>query len=283
MRMKKVECRIQKRPTKGGNSSFCLLHSAFTLLEVMLAMALLSLIIAAVYATWAGIVKAAKTGTNAAVVAQRERATMRVLQQAIVGAQLFVANPTYYSFEADNGDATTLSFVSKLPESFPRSGKFKNLGGSLLNFDVRRVVFSVEAGPDRNKQLVLRQNPIFMEMDEDEQTHPVVLADNVAKLSLQFWDTTANDWTDTWLLTNQLPKMVKVFLQLKYATARGENASPVLTTIVALPTAGVQATWQQTSGGNGSGGRGGGTNGGSGGRGGISVIGGRATGEVRPQ
>ena len=223
-------------------------RKAFTLLEVMLALGLLSLLITAVYSTWSGIVKASKVGTSAAVVAQRERATMRVLQEAIVGAQLFVANPNYYSFEAQNGDATTLSFVAKLPESFPRSGKFKNLGGSQLDFDVRRVAFSVEPGPDRNKQLVLRQNPIFMELDEDEQTHPVVLADNVDKLSLEFWDTTANDWTDTWLLTNQLPKMVKVSLQLKYTTARGQNESPKMTTVVALPTTGVQATWQQVGG-----------------------------------
>lgn len=209
----------------------------FTLIEVMLAMVILGGVIAAIFSTWTGIVKASKVGQDAAAAAHRERMAMRVVEEALTGAQLYVANPMYYSFEVDQGGKVALSFVSSLPKAFPRSGKF---GDALM----RRVMFSVEAGAGYQKRLVLRQNPILMEMDEDERLHPVVLADSVKTFVVEVWDPVASEWADTWLLTNQLPKMVRVSLQLNYAANRGQITSPLLTTVVGLPTAGVQPAWQ---------------------------------------
>lgn len=218
----------------------------FTLIEVMLAMVILGGVIAAIFSTWTGIVKASKVGQDAAAAAHRERMAMRVVEEALTGAQLYVANPMYYSFEVDQGGKVALSFVSSLPKAFPRSGKF---GEALM----RRVMFSVEAGAGYQKRLVLRQNPILMEMDEDERLHPVVLADSVKTFVVEVWDPVASEWADTWLLTNQLPKMVRVSLQLNYAANRGVITSPLLTTVVGLPTAGVQPAWQTPTVGAGSG------------------------------
>ena len=84
-----------------------------------------------------------------------------------------------------------LSFVARLSKSFPRSGKFGDL-------DVRRVTFSLEAGPEGARQLVLRQNPLILDPDKDEKQYPVVLAKNVKGLEMQFWDSNKNPrsgWT----------------------------------------------------------------------------------------
>jgi hypothetical protein len=95
-----------------------------------------------------------------------------------------------------------LSFTARLSKSFPRSGKFGDL-------DVRRVTFSVEPAPDGSRQLVLRQNPLVMELDTDEREHPIVLAKHVKGFEMQFWGTDKNppDWVDEWSeqKTNQLP------------------------------------------------------------------------------
>lgn len=40
MRMKNVECRMQKRAAARGSSAFCIPHAAFSLLEVMIATAI---------------------------------------------------------------------------------------------------------------------------------------------------------------------------------------------------------------------------------------------------
>ena len=243
-----VECRVSSVESAAARVIFSPRHpspvtrhvlrrAAFTLIEVMVAMAILTVVIGAIYSTWTGIVKASKVGLDAAAAAQRERMAIRVVEDALAAAQLFVANPKYYSFAAENGSEASLTFTARLGPDFPRSGKFGD-------FDMRRVQFSIEGGGGYAKQLVLRQSPILMEMDEDEQSHPVVLARDVKKFQAEFWDTVANDWTDAWLLTNQLPKLVRLTLQLNYAGTRGVDTSPVITRVIALPTAGVQPNWQ---------------------------------------
>ena len=70
----------------------------------------------------------------------------------------------YYSFVVENGGTPMLSFTARVPDDFPRNGKFGD-------FDVRRLTFSRRTRPDRTLEndLVLRQNPILMDMDADEQ------------------------------------------------------------------------------------------------------------------
>src|SRR5262245_56949147 len=131
------------------------------------------------------VVRGSKVGIDAAAAAQRERISMRVIEDALASAQLFVENANYYGFVAENGSDATLSFTARLPKAFPRSGKFGDL-------DVRQVVFSVEAGPAGGRQLVLRQRPILMEMDNGETAYPVVLARDVKELRMEFWDTQLN-------------------------------------------------------------------------------------------
>jgi prepilin-type N-terminal cleavage/methylation domain-containing protein len=215
---------------------------AFTLIEVMVALGILTLVMGAIYSSWVSIVKASKAGAEAAAAAQRERMAMRVIQDALGSAQLFVANVGYYGFANDSlmGSGSSFSFVARLPKYFPRGGKFGDL-------DVRRVAFSLEPGQGGQKQLVMRQNPIVMEMDEDERKYPVVLARNVKKFDVEFWDTTKKDWTDEWLQTNQLPKLVRVTLQLNTPAARSANGGDTIARVINLPTAGVQPTWQVPS------------------------------------
>jgi type II secretion system protein J len=209
----------------------------YTLLEVMLAMALLALIVSAIYSTWVGIMKASKVGLNAAVQAQRERTAMHVIEEALTAAQLFVANPDYYSFAPENEGKTTLSFTAYLPEDFPRSGRYSA-------WPMRRVIFSLENGGDGEKQLVLRQYPILMEMSDDEKVKPVVLARDVKKFKLRFWDNQEHEYKEEWLLTNQLPQKVEVSLQLNYPGVRTETTEPLLRTEVIMTSLGVQPSLQ---------------------------------------
>jgi prepilin-type N-terminal cleavage/methylation domain-containing protein len=215
---------------------------AFTLIEVMIALGILTLVMGSIYSSWVGVIKASKVGLAAAAAAQRERMAMRVVQDALGSAQLYAANIRYYGFTNDSimGGGGTFSFVARLPKYFPRSGKFGE-------FDVRRVTFSLEPGPDSKKRLVMRQNPIVMEMDADERKYPVVLAKDVKKFAVEFWDATKNEWTDDWLQTNQLPKAVRVTLQMNTPAARSFSSADVVTRVASLPTAGVQATWQVPS------------------------------------
>ena len=208
--------------------------SAFTLMEIMIAIGLLSMIIASVYAVWTAILRSSRVGKDTAVAVQRARITVRILEDSLSSAECFMKNSDYYGFVAENGDEPTLSFVARLAKSFPRSGKFGDL-------DVRRLEFSVERGTDTPHELVLRQRPLLMEFDQEEKDHPIILAKNVRAFEMKFYDkdkpptgSSPDDWPDEWTQTNKLPTLVQVTVRI------GDNASmssaeEVVTRIVSIP------------------------------------------------
>jgi len=154
------------------NQSRC---RAFTLIEIMMAIAIFGMIVAAIYSTWILILRASRTGLETAAQAQRERIAVRTIEDSLTCIQSFQASMQYYYFFVQNGDQPMLSFTARVPDVFPRNGRFGN-------FNLRRLTFTVEPGPDAigsEKDLVLRQNPILMNGDEDEQHYPLVLARNV--------------------------------------------------------------------------------------------------------
>jgi hypothetical protein len=127
----------------------------------------------------------------------------------------------YYYFGVTNGDQPSLSFVSRVPDIFPRNGKFGD-------FNLRRLTFSVEPDANQVKNLVLRQNPILMDMDSDEQSTPLILARDVKSFDTSCWDTNTLSWDDEWDSTNSIPPMVRVTLTLNNS-AGGDPSSPALT------------------------------------------------------
>jgi type II secretion system protein J len=218
-------------PTRTSRSA-----RAFTLVEILIAMGILSLILAAIYSSWTAILRASKVGRDAAAAVQRARMAGRIIDEALGSAMLFSANPSYYAFIAENGDRASLSFVARLSSSFPRQGRFEGL-------DVRRLTFALEPGRDGSRNLVLRQRPLVMEMDEDERQYPLVLATHVKELKSEFWDPRLDDWIDEWKQTNSLPTLVKVTLKLgdnNFSTQAREQ----ITRIVSLPAIAVAPMWQ---------------------------------------
>lgn len=193
-------------------------ESAFTLLEIMVAIAIFMFIIAAIYSTWALVMKATVVGQSAAARAQRERVAVRTIEDSLMCIQSFQASPQYYSFLVDSSDPekSSLSFTARLPDIFPRGGKFGD-------YNLRRLSYRLEAGDDGSEDLVLRQNPVLMDMDEDEQKYPLVLARDVKAFSVECWDTNQLEWVKVWDNTNAIPPMIRIGLVL---TSRGPDGMP---------------------------------------------------------
>lgn len=211
----------------------------FTLVEILVAMAIFGMVLAAIYATWTLILRSKTIGEAATAQVQRERIAVRMIEEALMSTRSFAADLEHYSFLAENGENASLSFVARLPKSFPRGGRFGD-------FDVRRVTFLLESGRSYGeRELVLRQQPILMDLDEDEENHPLVLAKGVREMLFQFWDTRLNDWVDDWTQTNQLPKLVKVTLRFGGVNqSYSSQTRDEVTRMVALPSITVPATWQ---------------------------------------
>jgi len=224
----------------------------FTLVEIMVAIMIFTLVLTAIYSTWILIMRATKVGQDAAAQAQRQRIALRTIEDSLMCVQSFQASQKYYSFIVENGEAPTLSFASRVPDVFPRNGKFGD-------FNLRRLTYSLEPGPDGEKNLVLRQNPILMDMDEDERKYPLILARNVKSFIVECWDTNKFEWADTWEYTNFIPAMVRVGLVLGVNTANG-GAAPdfAVARALAMPSQMMPAAVQR------------GTAGGAGGPGGLN-------------
>jgi general secretion pathway protein J len=209
---------------------------AFTLLEIMVALALLGVLISAVYSCWFSIIKGSAVAARAADTGQRSRIAMSTVRDALLCSVMYAQNVRYYAFDVSaEGDYSDISFTAHLPRSFLRSRKFDGA-------DVRRVNFTIEDGQDGKKQLVLRQNVLLMDPDKDEMDNPVILAHDVQQFIVEFIDPKTGDWTGDWVYTNQLPPKIRVTLTIGDKNSGAAEESMVST--VALPAQTVRAEWQ---------------------------------------
>jgi len=191
--------------------------SAFTIVEVMIALFLFSMVLTAIYSTWIAILRGKKVALEAAAEVQRSRRAIRTIEDALLTAQFFPTqrprhqpgaesmSPFYYAFEADTaGEMASLTLVSRLPEDFLGVGRY----GDQV---VRRVSFGVEPGAHGN-ELVMTQYPMLMDLESGFKPYTVTLARDVTEFSLQFYDFDLAEWSDEWLYTNRLPVLVNVTL-----------------------------------------------------------------------
>jgi len=207
---------------------------AFTLIEVLLAMAILGFIITAIYSSWTAILRSAETGNRAAAVAQKQRVARRAIEDALSSVQFFEPNARYYSFFAESsGDFATLSFVSRLPVWFPGSGMFPPTAP-------RRVSFVVENTGNGKNRLLMQQMPILAPTNSMEKPYTIELSDSVRLFMVEFWDGKQNDWVTDWELTNQLPALVRVALAFGDSHAR-LLPTDVMSSVVSLTAASVSA------------------------------------------
>jgi len=228
---------------------------AFTLIEIMVSVMVFSMVIASIYATWALVMRATQVGKDCTEQAQRQRVVLRTIGDALMGVESFQASQNYYWFRLANGDAPYLSFVAHLPETYPRNGKFVG-DDSGRETGSRRVTFSLAPGADGEKDLVLRQSPILMDMDQDEQQFPLVLARNVKHFTVEWWGTNSmnevkwnTDWDDT--QTNTIPQMLRVHLVMGINTSKDklEESEFSATRIYAVPSQMMPAFVQRGAGG----------------------------------
>lgn len=210
-------------------------RKGFTLIEVMIAITIFSLVVATIYSTWVMIMRASRVAQEAAAQVQRQRIAIHTLEDSLTGIESYQASLQYYSFFVQNGDKAVLAFTARVPDDFPRSGRFGD-------FNVRRLIYSLEPVTDpvaheTENDLVLRQYPILTGMDADEQETPYVLARNVQKFVIGCWDTNVMDWTDQWLDTNSIPQLIQVGLVFGGKKNNFGSAAPGLsvTRVIAVP------------------------------------------------
>lgn len=192
---------------------------AFTMIEVLLAVGIFGLVMIAIYASWSAILRGTRIGLSHAAEVQRTRVAVRALEESVSAAVMYADNPKYYAFMADTGgDFAYLSFVSRLPESFPGGGLFRG-------YPVRRVTFFV----DDQRNLKLTQHTL---LDMSEQPYTITLAPNVSVFAMEFWNPRTGEWLSEWISTNSLPTMVRVAVNF---AQKGQAQTSEEVTIRSIP------------------------------------------------
>lgn len=219
-------------------------RQGFTLVEILLALGIFALLIAALFSTWTLVVRATIVAKGTAARLQRERIAMSTIEDALTCIQSHQASINYYLFNIQNGDQPLLSFAAYLPESFPRSGEFEGQmpdGGS-MDYHLRRLWFSLQPDGQGANDLILRQNPVLMDMPPAEINTPLVLAKNVSAFAIECWDTNTMAWDTDWAATNMLPPLVRVTVGFANPATK---ASQVITRVISFPS-GTMPTQVQT-------------------------------------
>ena len=192
-------------------------QKAFTLVEAMVAVAILSLIIAMIYGTFFSVLNVTKTGSDAAEKIQRERVALNTIEAALSGIVYYEQNQDRYAFMADTVDYEypIFSFVSRVPPDFIGSKEF---GAQTL----RRIEFAVEDDEVHGKSLVMYQNAVLHSADtfgnnDFEDRRRWLLNPGLDYFHVFFWSTSVNDWIPEWDQTNSVPARLKFEMAVKPA------------------------------------------------------------------
>lgn len=182
--------------------------AAFTLIEVLIAMTLLSVMVVLLFSSLSIGAKSWEQGENK--IAEVNEIT--VIQQ-FFNHHLAHATPQWNDFDPEQnrvfsfqGKKNSLQFVSEFPASAERSG--------LQLFDVKLQ--------EKNKQhfIEVTLTPFFpLAESEDFFEDTIKLVDDVERFELFYFGLNAETgeytWQDEWLLKEEQPRLVKIVLELK--------------------------------------------------------------------
>jgi len=187
-------------------------RNAFTMIEIMISIFILSLVLTSIYSIWTLIFSGKQAASYAAEEVQRTRIGMRALCESLMSARMYQANTNFYSFEVDNdGNYTLLSFVSFLPPGFIGAGLYDGVA-------LRRLTYAVESNDEGRNVLMLYQDPLLIDEESVGVIPPIELTRDISLFSVDFWDTNELDWLPEWENTNALPQLARITIGHGYAS-----------------------------------------------------------------
>ena len=176
---------------------------AFTLIELLLALAIFSLAVAIAGGAFWGVTKAWTRGGELLEQLHYGEFAMEQLVTALRGAAWFPSKPSAFGFRLDGGTASWVtSGTAFLPPDSP------------LRDGLHRLSVGVEnAGGGRG--LVVRAWPHLSEDDDARDAEPWLVCPEAESFKCEWYDFDLDSWSQDWEETNSLPKLVRVTLTMK--------------------------------------------------------------------
>src|ERR1700722_12991064 len=180
-------------------------HAGFTLVEILAAVAILSLVLVGVYGLWSGSLKGWRRGGEATEVFQRQRVVMETLGELAQSAVYFASSPNLYAvIGAKNpGLGDSVSFVTASEAFLPPS--------EATDVGMRRVTISLERDDYRRTYLAIVNQPALGVTDDSKkelQAHVVSM--DVSGFFVRYLDPRDGAWYDKWQEANLIPSAMEI-------------------------------------------------------------------------
>ncbi|HTS16731.1 MAG TPA: prepilin-type N-terminal cleavage/methylation domain-containing protein [Verrucomicrobiae bacterium] len=206
-------------------------RSGFTLLEVLLAVAVLGMLVMCVYGTWNAALTSWRRGSQVTEDFQRERIVMDALTELTKSAIFFASSPSLYTFVATKnpGIGDSISFVTASDAYLPPS--------EAIAAGMRRVVISLEQDEYRRTYLAIVNEPALRPNDDSSlpplQAH--VISMDVSGFNVRYRDPRDGNWSDTWEEEQMPPSAVEY--TIAFGERDGRTPPVVVTRAVEIPVA----------------------------------------------
>jgi type II secretory pathway pseudopilin PulG len=203
-------------------------ESAFTLIEVMVSIAIFMLVMGSVIACWRCVINGKIIAENSAAAAQRARVGIQAVEDALTCSEISLNSIQFYAFLTDTSSKfASLSVAAHPPQDFPGSGLF---GDNVI----RRITFDVE-NVDGTNNLVMNQSPLLEALNDQNTPYPIVLARDVSIFMLEFWSVDNGEWETSFDPTNQFPAMVRITLGVGHPANNADIPYDVIVRTVKMP------------------------------------------------
>ena len=178
-------------------------RSGFTLVEVLLALSIFTLVTSMAAAAFWAVMKAWNRGGEMLEQLHYGDYAMEQLVSALRGAAWFPSKPAAFGFQMESGKAvwTTSGTAFLPPDSHFRNG-------------LHRMSVTVDTAQGE-RGLVVRAWPHLAEEDGERDAEAWLVCPEVDEFSCEWYDFDVDAWSQDWEETNSLPKLIRVTLTMK--------------------------------------------------------------------
>lgn len=207
--------------------------AGFSLLEILVALAILTVAFAIIWTSFSATISAWRRGSDMMDRLHRGDFVMEQLVAGLRSAAMFSNRPDKYGFHlkdagggADSHDE--LGWVTASTAFLPAESPLANT--------LHRIVVTVGDDPEGRSALSIKAFPHLADLDSDSvEIEEWFVSTEIQGLSCRVWNAEEEDWDEEWEDTNSIPRLVQLTL---YMTPLEDERDPVvLRRLVEIPVA----------------------------------------------
>lgn len=212
-------------------------RQAFTLLEVLVAMVILSSAFIMIWTTFTTTMKAWEDGSTLLEDLRHGDFVMEQLVSSLRSSAFFEESGRHYGFRMEDKTASRypgdwLSWVTANSAFIPPDSPTLR--------SMHRVEFTIEDNPDGDPSVMVKAYPYLADEEEVDDAEEWYITSEVQGFDVQFYNADEEDWEDEWEDTNSVPALIQVALYMP-PVERGDD--PVtLHRLIEIPVAGTGVT-----------------------------------------